>query len=763
MNRTWTVAAVPAAAAMIIVAAWSLLQIDGEDRSPLPRGAGSTFGTDRPLAPPLSDIQRGHPDEMEPIAPVIRPQAAGTRQDSGSPATEAPDEPLEAGVDLRTGGVLEGRVLDRTGGTPIAGVRVAYYDPLLQTSRFAVSDSDGTFRLGGLASGGLAPSGLAAGGSPDVDNLRWGRGGYFTVAGRASGECVGTAPDRWNVDLFLVEAASASGRVLDAAGRPVPGAPVFAYDCVHRSSGCRAAWMDFTRTVIHADIEVCEDCVTCTDEQGWFTLDCIPPEVAVRIAAVVADHAAVVTCERIFAAGEDADGIVLAAVRGALLQGEVVDERGTPVGAAVVDVYEARGECPILAAETETDRTGRFTVPGLEPGSYTVRAYRQGRGSASAVEVVLRSEESENLRFILEEPASTVAGRVTDSKGRAVPGIRITCIPDPLPEKKSLIPCHGTSTADGTFRIAGLWQDVRHMISADDPQGVYIVHGGGNLPAFVMPGATGFEIKAYRAASVSGRVEGIPPGTVPRITLAGASGSRRGRITVAEIFRIERILPGTYDVVIDGRGLTRKTVGLIDVAEGDVLEELIFHYGATTAVSGVVVIAGAWTPVAGIRVTLYDPLHSVSGGARVPGTGTTMETTADTSGRFRFAGIQPGTYALTVWDPAAGSGTLRNVTVVDGEELAGLEIAVLEGVPVSGRVELAGGRRPDTEVRLCFLDSDRITRELTTRRDGSFSLRLVPGRYVVAFRAAGSAPENSGARFLDVPQDGLKGIVIKGR
>jgi hypothetical protein len=140
-----------------------------------------------------------------------------------------------------------------------------------------------------------------------------------------------------------------------------------------------------------------------------------------------------------------------------------------------------------------------------------------------------------------------------------------------------------------------------------------------------------------------------------------------------------------------------------------------------------------------------------------------METTTDIAGRFRFAGVTPGTYTLTAWDPAAGSGVLRSVTVLDGEELAGLVIAFREGAPVSGRVELADGRRPHTEVRLCFLNSDRLVRELTTRRDGFFSLRLVPGRYAVAFRAPGSAPENSGAQVMDVPLEGLADLVIRKR
>ena len=140
-----------------------------------------------------------------------------------------------------------------------------------------------------------------------------------------------------------------------------------------------------------------------------------------------------------------------------------------------------------------------------------------------------------------------------------------------------------------------------------------------------------------------------------------------------------------------------------------------------------------------------------------------METAADASGRFRFAGLPPGTYALTAWDPAAGSGILRNVTVIEGEDLTGLEVAVVEGVSISGRVELAGGRRPDTEVRLCFLNSEKVAREMTTRRDGSFSLRLVPGRYAVAFRAPGGSPEISGAQILDVPNEGLADLVIRDR
>lgn len=72
------------------------------------------------------------------------------------------------------------------------------------------------------------------------------------------------------------------------------------------------------------------------------------------------------------------------------LGGLVRDAAGLPVAGAFV-VLRSRSQ-QLLAAPVETDAAGRFTVPGLAPGKYRVRAYRRGGGEAVADQAEAGSE-----------------------------------------------------------------------------------------------------------------------------------------------------------------------------------------------------------------------------------------------------------------------------------------------------------------------------------------------------------------------------------
>ena len=108
------------------------------------------------------------------------------------------------------------------------------------------------------------------------------------------------------------------------------------------------------------------------------------------------------------------------------LVGEVVDREGEPVEGATVTAVG--GEKGSGSSRVETDEDGRFSLLGLEPGSYAVRAELASAKSAMVSVDLAEERDAPELRLVLQETAP-LYGRV-ESGGRAVVGARVMIWPD---------------------------------------------------------------------------------------------------------------------------------------------------------------------------------------------------------------------------------------------------------------------------------------------------------------------------------------------
>jgi hypothetical protein len=103
-----------------------------------------------------------------------------------------------------------------------------------------------------------------------------------------------------------------------------------------------------------------------------------------------------------------ASALDVALSRGLALRGQVVLD-GAGISGAIVTARAEVAEPPFPTSHT--DETGRFTIEGLLPGTYTVSASAPGKGMAKASDV--DAESTGPLRLVLERPQTTVlTGRV---------------------------------------------------------------------------------------------------------------------------------------------------------------------------------------------------------------------------------------------------------------------------------------------------------------------------------------------------------------
>jgi hypothetical protein len=187
--------------------------------------------------------------------------------------------------------------------------------------------------------------------------------------------------------------------------------------------------------------------------------------------------------------------------------------------------------------------------------------------------------------------------------------------------------------------------------------------------------------------------------------------------------------PGAYllSASAEGYGSARREV---DRPVGEVETAVELPLSGAVELRGRVIAAGRGEPVALAELSLRPYTEAVRPTSRaVELPEETAVTIADPHGRFTFAGLSPGRYALTAEAPSFSPRTIRLVTVPFAGELeVGLwGSSVLEGFvvdeegrPVAGAEVMALGR---TQVP-----------HVTTSPGGGFSLEVANGTWLVAAR-----------------------------
>jgi hypothetical protein len=204
------------------------------------------------------------------------------------------------------------------------------------------------------------------------------------------------------------------------------------------------------------------------------------------------------------------------------IAGTVTDADNQPIAAAVVqatpDPPPAAGRLGGSGAQTKAD--GAYSIDGLEPGNYKVRAMAPGKRPAEAVAAV--GSESGVVRVDLRlESGRSLRGRVVDPQGNGLQGAYVMAAPVGAGDRGAGM--SGTTDVNGSFEI---------IAPAEGPLDVTAVAGG------------------YAPARVSGVVasddeEGpgitlqATPGGRIRITISGPDGTPR-----AGVHPIVRAQPG---------------------------------------------------------------------------------------------------------------------------------------------------------------------------------------------------------------------------
>ncbi|MBI5431892.1 MAG: carboxypeptidase regulatory-like domain-containing protein, partial [Planctomycetes bacterium] len=402
---------------------------------------------------------------------------------------------VDAGVTLR------GRVLDASTGLGIAGADVGEG---WIAKRRVQTEFDGSFVFEGFATDGYY----------DVSVRAAGYGGANVKVRDPDG------PFPESLEVRLQPGRAAHGRIVDSHGAPIAGAYVgaAAYE-IDRDDMFAAQQLDWLGAR--------------SGEDGRFRLVDLRADLAhalhVRLDGFGAVSYAFPPNERELL-DVDLGDVVLRT--GALVRGRVVDERGEPVPAFVVQLVgwnadrERYGgaigwalESYLSERATRTDDLGRFAFADVAAGDYDLLAVREGSHERAKTPVRVGADASlEPPRPIdLVVPAGlSISGRVVDRDGKPVVANVSVDPSDPNVKTSADL----ATRADGSFVAVGLAAGeyslsvYPHSLWSSEPE---VAHHARAKRAGVAAGSTDVELVVERALALRGRVvdaRGAPAGTV---------------------------------------------------------------------------------------------------------------------------------------------------------------------------------------------------------------------------------------------------------
>lgn len=268
---------------------------------------------------------------------------------------------------------------------------------------------------------------------------------YRLIVAYKPGECLG-----WTIsDVSLPNARlwlagqpplrasslhSVGGKVVDSAGRPVPGATVKVSLLVAKGQGK-------ARTLpgpVLGAINMLPSAQT--DSSGRYELTGVPVGANPVVEAAKPGYAMQDPCNR-----QPTDTVTLTAA--GRLTGRVVDKQGKPVGDAQVVIQT--GGC--VTGRARTDGSGHYAFSGIAPGMYDLTADAPDMLLNSVTGVTVQANQTATAPDVTEAPSVMLSGRVLDGSGNGVPGVQLAVLSYGVRGRATLP--GGSTDAQGRFGL----------------------------------------------------------------------------------------------------------------------------------------------------------------------------------------------------------------------------------------------------------------------------------------------------------------------
>ncbi len=476
-----------------------------------------------------------------------------------------------------------------------------------------------------------------------------------------------------------------------------------------------------------------------------YRVGCKPEELAAHLSEVIPVDP-----------GERVD-VDIALSAGGLVQGRVLDEAGSGVAGARVevrlDVNLLYGQQGRAVRSSETDPEGKFRLAAVAAGRGVVRAEADDYLEVTQDVHVLEDDHVQGVELVLAR-GSTVAGEVRwpDGAPAANADVAVSFDMNRLGGLEALNMFRGASgsaetDAEGRFEILGLGK------------GPFTVRVGA-LPR----GTTEEQAEAEGTPRWRARADGVDPDTTDLALVLAEPLGVRGRVVDAAGAPVTEFSAHAIEItggMIPGIGADRANenfedpegrfflTGLRDgkwnlsaVAEGFAVPaaiavavpqpadaELVIVLEEGASVSGVV-LDTANQPQPDARVSLEFTLESLRDMTRT--FAKPPEAITDSEGRFELVNLTPGGSSIVAQAEGFAQSATLPLDLVSGEHHEGAVLTLRVGAHLTGEVFGDDGEHQAGVQVLAQIPGDIRPRAATTDGAGFFEIEhLVPGTYQI--------------------------------